>query len=184
MKKLLLMTMLLLAGVVMTNAQGNVEDPDVKYAADLLRPGTVAPDFTIRNPVSVSNISLDSLRGHYVLDLVFLVVVGHIHLASENGLERLKPLLDPFFVHDGTIIKKLLDAIHHPVIRDGHAFHAVLDSLVHKIPHLRLTVEHRVMRMYVQMHKIFHVRIKFIGVKLRLNSDMTKRIIQKRLSFK
>ena len=67
MKKLLLLTMLLLAGVVMTNAQGNVEDPDVKYAADLLRPGTVAPDFTIRNPVSVSNISLDSLRGHYVV---------------------------------------------------------------------------------------------------------------------
>ena len=119
-----------------------------------------------------------------LLDLVFLVVVGHIHLASENGLERLKPLLDPFFVHDGTIIKKLLDAIHHPMIRDGHAFHAVLDSLVHKIPHLRLAVKHRVMRMYVQMHKIFHVRIKFIGVKLRLNSDMTKRIIQKRLSFK
>lgn len=67
MKKLLLMTMLLLAGVVMTNAQGNVEDPDVKYAADLLRPGTVAPDFTIRNPFSDSDISLDNLRGHYVV---------------------------------------------------------------------------------------------------------------------
>ncbi len=67
MKKLLLMTMLLLAGVVMTNAQGNVEDPDVKYAADLLRPGTVAPEFVVDAKDTTDNTSLSSFRGSYVV---------------------------------------------------------------------------------------------------------------------
>ena len=91
-----------------------------------------------------------------VLVLVFLAAVGHIHLAPEDRLERLQPFSLALLVHRGAIVRKFLDAIHHAMVRNGHAAHAVADGFVHQVGHFRLSIEYRIVRMYVQMHKIFH----------------------------
>lgn len=61
------MSMLLLACGMMVNAQTTTEDVDVKYAAELLKPGTVAPDFVVSGPQGGKKVSLKSLRGQYVV---------------------------------------------------------------------------------------------------------------------
>lgn len=48
-----------------TNVQP-VEDPDAKYAATLLKPGTEAPDFALATPQG-DTLRLSSFRGHYVV---------------------------------------------------------------------------------------------------------------------
>lgn len=67
MKKYLFSAILLLVAVLTVNAQGEKEDPDVKYAADLLRPGTVAPEFVVDAKDTTDNTSLSSFRGRYVV---------------------------------------------------------------------------------------------------------------------
>ena len=67
MKKYLFSAMLLLAGAFTANAQGENEDPDVKYAADLLQPGTLAPEFVVDFKDTTQNIPLSSFRGRYVV---------------------------------------------------------------------------------------------------------------------
>lgn len=67
MKKLMMMALMLVATTLGAQAQEAKEDPDVKYAAELLKPGTLAPDFKIPLRDSVSQIPLSGLRGHYVV---------------------------------------------------------------------------------------------------------------------
>ena len=68
MKKWMLLSLALLlsAGLFAQNA---AEDPDVKYAADLLKKGTSAPDFTL-NDVEGRSVSLRDFLGKKVV-LVF-----------------------------------------------------------------------------------------------------------------
>lgn len=42
------------------------DDPDLKYATELLKPGTEAPDFALPTPAG-DTVSLSSLRGRYVV---------------------------------------------------------------------------------------------------------------------
>lgn len=67
MKKYLFLAMLLMAGAIGANAQEANEDPDVKYAAGLLRPVTVAPEFVIDFKDTTENTPLSSFRGRYVV---------------------------------------------------------------------------------------------------------------------
>lgn len=67
MKKLMMMALLLVAGLIGARAQEETGDLDRKYATELLRPGTAAPDFEIPLRDSVSTIKLSGLRGHYVV---------------------------------------------------------------------------------------------------------------------
>jgi thiol-disulfide isomerase/thioredoxin len=61
----LLSVALLSVSLLGVKAQG---DADAKYAADLLRPGTEAPDFVIANAgADYDGTSLSSLRGKYVV---------------------------------------------------------------------------------------------------------------------
>ena len=53
--KKLIFTVLLFTGALTVAAQEHIEDADAKYAADLLKPGTEAPDFVVD---SVKNRSL------------------------------------------------------------------------------------------------------------------------------
>ena len=78
-------------------------------------------------------------------NLVGLVVSGHIHLASEYRLEWFQPLFFPALVDAGTIVGELLYAKHHSVVGDGHAPHAVGNSLVNNFVNLRLPVENGIM---------------------------------------
>lgn len=67
MKKMLFLAVLLLAGMLTISAQTEGEDPDAKYATDLLRPGTTAPDFVIAATDSGHSTRLSSFRGRYVV---------------------------------------------------------------------------------------------------------------------
>lgn len=62
--KKLIFTVLLFTGALTVAAQEHIEDADAKYAADLLKPGTEAPDFVVD---SVKNRSLSYYQGAYVL---------------------------------------------------------------------------------------------------------------------
>ncbi len=57
----------LLASGLTIAAQEATEDPDVKYAAELLKPETVAPDFKILNNDNAKDVSLSQFRGQFVV---------------------------------------------------------------------------------------------------------------------
>ena len=90
------------------------------------------------------------------LVFVLLVMVGHIHLTAEDGLERLQSVGLALLIDTGAIVRELFDAIHHAVVGNGHALHAVLDGFVDQMGHLGLTIKNGIMSMYVQMNEIFH----------------------------
>ena len=90
------------------------------------------------------------------LVLVLLVMVRYIHLTAKDRLERLQSVGLALLVDTGTIVRELLDAIHHAVVGNGHALHAVLDGFVDQMGHLGLTIKNGIMSMYVQMNEIFH----------------------------
>ena len=81
---------------------------------------------------------------------------GHIHLTSEDGLERFQSLFLASLVDTIAYIMEFLDAEHIAMVSDGHAFHAVGNSLVNQFLDTRLTVKNRIIGMYVQMYEIFH----------------------------
>ena len=96
-------------------------------------------------------ISLIVLGQHYqmVATLMALVVLErlraiarHIHLAAEDGNERGQPLLLTAFVDAPYVVMKFLDTEHVAVVGDGHAPHAVANSLVHQPFDARLTVQY------------------------------------------
>ena len=80
-----------------------------------------------------------------LLHLVLLTVAGNVHLAAKDGLEGLLSVFLSVFVDFGTIVRKLLDAVHHAVVGDGHTPHTVADGLVHQVVDARLSVENREM---------------------------------------
>ena len=90
------------------------------------------------------------------LRLVLLLVVGHIHLASEYRLERLQPLGLAFAVHLVAVVEQLLHAEHIAVVGDGHALHSVGYGLVNQLGNARLTVEYRIIGMYVKVYEVLH----------------------------
>ncbi len=79
----------------------------------------------------------------------FLLAVGHIHLTAENGFERLQPFLLAAAVYLIAIVEQLLHAEHVAVVGDGHAAHAVANSLVNQFLDTRLSVEDTIIGMYV-----------------------------------
>ena len=81
--------------------------------------------------------------------LVLLAVARHIHLASEDGLERFKPFLCPFPVNAITAVEEFLYAEHVAVVGYGHTLHAVGNSLVNELRNARLSVEYGVVCMYM-----------------------------------
>ena len=81
--------------------------------------------------------------------LLLGTIARHVHLAAENGLERFQTLLLALLVDALTVVEKLLDAKHVAVVGDGHALHAVADGLVHQLRDFRLSVEYRIVGMYV-----------------------------------
>ena len=80
----------------------------------------------------------------------------HIHLTAEDGLERFEAVFLTLFVHAVADVVKFLNAEHVAVIGDGHALHAVADGFIYKLLDTRLTIEDRVVGMYMQMYEIFH----------------------------
>lgn len=65
-RKMFFALLLLTSGLTIA-AQEATEDPDVKYAAELLKPETVAPDFKILNNDNAKDVSLSQFRGQFVV---------------------------------------------------------------------------------------------------------------------
>ena len=76
-------------------------------------------------------------------------IARHIHLATEDGLERFQSFLFATFVHTVHIVMELLDAKHVAVIGNGHTLHAVGYSFVYQPFDARLSVENRIVCMDV-----------------------------------
>lgn len=88
--------------------------------------------------------------------LVFLAPASHIHFATEYWLKGCKPIFLPLLVDLSATVGKLFNAKHDTVISDGHASHSILNGLADKIRHLGLAVKNGIMRVDVQMYKVFH----------------------------
>ncbi len=84
-----------------------------------------------------------------VLLTIFLATACHIHLASDDGFERLQSLLLAVLVDLGAIVCQLLDAVHHTMVGDGQSPHAILDSLIYKVRNLGLSIEDGILRMHM-----------------------------------
>ena len=94
---------------------------------------------------------------------VHVATTGHIHLTAEDRLERFQAFFLALLVHADADVMEFLNAEHVAVIRDGHALHAVGNGFVHKFLDARLSVENRVVGMYVQMYEIFHLLCCFFS---------------------
>ncbi|MFZ1237245.1 MAG: TlpA disulfide reductase family protein [Prevotella sp.] len=62
----LLLSVTLLVMAIHATAQELAEDLDAKYATELLKPGTTAPEFTLPNPEG-KKISMSQFKGQYVV---------------------------------------------------------------------------------------------------------------------
>ena len=83
-------------------------------------------------------------------------IARHVHLTTKDGLEGLQTVFLAAFVDAADIVVKLLDAEHVAMIGYRHASHAVAYGLVNQAFDARLTVQDRVVCMYMQMYEIFH----------------------------
>ena len=101
------------------------------------------------------------IAAHVVLVFLPLLaaVAGHIHLTTENRLERLLAFLLAFLVHRLAVVGEFLNSEHVSMIGYSHTFHPVGNSLVDKPLDARLTVEYRVICMYVEMNEVLHVSL-------------------------
>ena len=81
--------------------------------------------------------------------LVLLATMSHIHLATDDRLERFQSFLLSTLVDLSTIVGQFLDAKHDTMIGHCHTLHTVLDSLIDKMRNLRLTIKNGVLRMDV-----------------------------------
>jgi hypothetical protein len=104
--------------------------------------------------------------------------VGYVHFAAEDGFERFLPVSFALLVDAVAVVEEIFDAEHVAVVGDGHAFHAVVDSFVDKPLYTRLSVEDRVISVYVEVYEILH-NVKLWSVKLRHYLDIAKRKIIK-----
>ena len=91
-----------------------------------------------------------------LLVFIFLMPRGYIHLTTEDGLKRREVLLATLLVHLVDGIEILFDAIHHAMVGDSHAAHAVVDGFLHQTGDARLTIEEAVVSVDVEMYEVVH----------------------------
>ena len=72
-----------------------------------------------------------------------------IHLTAKDGNEGIQSFLLTSFVDAAHIVVKLLDAKHIAVVGNGHASHSVGNSLIYQAFDTRLSIEYRVISMYM-----------------------------------
>ena len=92
-----------------------------------------------------------------VLVLIIERALGHIHLAAEDGLERLLPLLLQRFVFLGNVVEIFFHAHHVAMVCNGHATHPVFDGFIDQSGNTGLTIQERVLSVYVKVYKILHM---------------------------
>ena len=92
----------------------------------------------------------------HLLHLVLFPASCDIHLAAQDGLERLLTFRLPLFVYTLAIIIEFLYSEHVAMVCYRHALHPVSHSLVYEALDAGLSVENRIISMNVQMYEIFH----------------------------
>ncbi len=90
----------------------------------------------------------------FLVGLLGLAAVSHVHLAPENGLEGFLAFALQLLVHLVAVVVELLHAEHVAVVGDGHTAHAVGYCLVYDFVDGRLAVEDREVRMYMKMNEV------------------------------
>ena len=90
------------------------------------------------------------------LTQIHISTTGHIHLTTKDGLERIKSVLLALFVNTHADVVKFLNTEHVSMIGNSHALHAIVNGFIHKLFDARLTIQNRVVCMYMQMYEIFH----------------------------
>ena len=91
-----------------------------------------------------------------VLVFVLLSVTCHIHLTSEDGLERFKSIFLSPSIDLVAIVEEFLYSKHVSMVSDSHSLHAVGNSLIYELGNTRLSVKYGVVCVYVKMYKILH----------------------------
>ena len=86
------------------------------------------------------------------------------HHFLDSGLQLLDLVLHlpVLLVHR---VKEILDAEHVPVVRQRHRVHTATLRLRHQVGNLRHTVQHRIVRVHMQMSKLRHKQIFFFECK-------------------
>ena len=95
------------------------------------------------------------------LVVLVLVAVGlgapcHIHLASEDGFEGFLALFFEFLVFLVAVVEQLFHSHHVAMIGDGHSPHTVADGLVDQTLYAGLSVEQRIVSVYMQVYEVSH----------------------------
>ena len=83
-KRLLIVAVALIGSVVIANAQENNADEDSKYAVEMVKAGTKAPNFQLKT-VDGKSFKLSSLKGK--------VVVLDFGPAGAQTAEKMRPIL-------------------------------------------------------------------------------------------
>ena len=60
-------------------------------------------------------------------------------------------------VHFLAIVQQLLDAVHIPVVGQRHGVHPAAKAFLYYIRHFRHPVQHRIVRVYMQMRKVHNI---------------------------
>ena len=80
---------------------------------------------------------------------IFLVVMCHIHLTTEDRLERFLTLCFKLFINAVTVVKEFLDTKHISVIREGNTLHSISHRLIDKFADRRLSIKDGIVGMNV-----------------------------------
>ena len=80
----------------------------------------------------------------------------HVHLASQDGLERRFACFFQFGVLLFAVVEKLFYAHHVSVIGHCHAPHAVVHGFVYKLLDACLSVKNTIIGVYVEVNKFLH----------------------------
>ena len=115
-------------------------NPRVAHQLDQVLIATIV--LSQHDQVIATQILLGFLQSH-------VAAPGHIHLTSEDGFKWFQSFLLPLLVDTNADIMKLLHAEHITMIGDGHALHAVSDSLVDQFLDTGLSIQYRIICVYV-----------------------------------
>ena len=96
-----------------------------------------------------------------LLHLVCFAVSRHIHLTADDRLKFGQPFFFALAVNLFAVVKKLFRAEHVAMIGQCHTAHAVGYGLIHKALYARLSVEYRIICVYVKVNEVFHLSFLF-----------------------
>ena len=91
-----------------------------------------------------------------LLHLVRFSMSCHIHLTADDRFKFWQPFFFALAVNLFAVVKKLFRAEHVAMIGQCHTAHAVGYGLIHEALYARLSVEYRIICVYMKVNEVFH----------------------------